>query len=48
MADVVAVLPDWVLRQQRDFPNANLLLLRGQTPVLVDSGFVGHAEDTAA
>ena len=41
-------LPAWVTWQRRPFPDANLLLLRGRQPVLVDSGFVGHAEDTAA
>jgi hypothetical protein len=30
------------------FPDANLLLLAGREPVLVDSGFVGHADETAA
>jgi len=41
-------LPSWVTWQQRPFPDANLLLLRGSEPALVDSGFVGHADDTAA
>ena len=41
-------LPAWVLWQQRPFPDANLLLLRGSSPTLVDSGFVGHAEQTSA
>ncbi|KRF20625.1 hypothetical protein ASG90_18835 [Nocardioides sp. Soil797] len=41
-------VPDWVLWQQRDFPNANLLLLGGEVPTLVDSGFVGDADKTAA
>jgi glyoxylase-like metal-dependent hydrolase (beta-lactamase superfamily II) len=41
-------LPAWVTWQQRHFPDANLLLLHGARPALVDSGFVGHAEDTAA
>ncbi|MFG2854848.1 hypothetical protein ACGFZ9_29920 [Streptomyces mirabilis] len=41
-------LPSWVTWQQRPFPDANLLLLHGSQPALVDSGFVGHAEDTAA
>ncbi|KUJ40571.1 hypothetical protein ADL25_18660 [Streptomyces sp. NRRL F-5122] len=41
-------LPSWVIRWQRPFPDANLLLLKGRQPALVDSGFVGHAEDTAA
>jgi glyoxylase-like metal-dependent hydrolase (beta-lactamase superfamily II) len=30
------------------FPDASLLLLRGRQPALVDSGFTGHAEETAA
>lgn len=34
--------------QQRPFPDANLLLVHGRQPALVDSGFVGHADDTAA
>jgi len=37
-----------VIWQQRPFPDANLLLLNGRRPALVDSGFVGHAEQTAA
>ena len=41
-------LPSWVTWQRRPFPNANLLLLHGRQPALVDSGFVGHAQDTAA
>jgi glyoxylase-like metal-dependent hydrolase (beta-lactamase superfamily II) len=41
-------LPAWVIWQQRPFPDANLLLLPGSQPALVDSGFVGHAEETAA
>jgi glyoxylase-like metal-dependent hydrolase (beta-lactamase superfamily II) len=41
------VLPSWVVWQQRPFPDANLLLLPGRQPTLVDSGFVGHAEETA-
>jgi glyoxylase-like metal-dependent hydrolase (beta-lactamase superfamily II) len=40
-------LPPWVQWQQRPFPDANLLLLHGAQPALVDSGFVGHAHDTA-
>ncbi|MFD9325368.1 MBL fold metallo-hydrolase [Streptomyces sp. NPDC060065] len=42
------LVPDWVTWQQRPFPDANLLLLHGRQPALVDSGFVGHAEQTAA
>lgn len=41
-------LPDWMTWQPRPFPDANLLLLHGREPVLIDSGFVGHAEETAA
>jgi glyoxylase-like metal-dependent hydrolase (beta-lactamase superfamily II) len=41
-------LPAWVTWQRRPFPDANLLLLDGRQPALVDSGFVGHAQDTAA
>jgi hydroxyacylglutathione hydrolase len=40
-------LPPWVTWQQRPFPDANLLLLPGRNPALVDSGFVGHADQTA-
>jgi hydroxyacylglutathione hydrolase len=40
-------LPGWVTWRQRPFPDANLLLLPGAQPTLVDSGFVGHAQDTA-
>ncbi|MEV0070790.1 MULTISPECIES: MBL fold metallo-hydrolase [unclassified Amycolatopsis] len=40
-------LPSWLVWQQRPFPDANLLLLPGRQPALVDSGFVGHAEETA-
>jgi glyoxylase-like metal-dependent hydrolase (beta-lactamase superfamily II) len=32
----------------RSFPDTNLLLLTGDRPALVDSGFVGHADQTAA
>lgn len=41
-------LPTWVTWQHRPFPDANLPLLRGRQPALVDSGFVGHADETAA
>jgi hypothetical protein len=41
-------LPAWVTWQHRPFPDANLLLLGGHQPAVVDSGFVGHVEDTAA
>ncbi|MFJ8399163.1 MBL fold metallo-hydrolase [Streptomyces microflavus] len=41
-------LPSWAVWQRRPFPDSNLLLLPGQRPALVDSGFVGHAKETAA
>lgn len=41
-------LPRWLIWAQRPFPDANLLLVDGREPALVDSGFVGHADDTAA
>ncbi|MGW6731388.1 hypothetical protein [Streptomyces sp. NPDC055013] len=41
-------LPAWVTWQRRPFPDANPLLLHGRRAALVDSGFVGHAEETAA
>ena len=40
-------LPAWLTWQRRPFPDANLLLLRGREPALADSGFVGHARETA-
>jgi glyoxylase-like metal-dependent hydrolase (beta-lactamase superfamily II) len=40
-------LPAWLTWQRRPFPDANLLLLRGRQPALIDSGFVGHAQETA-
>jgi glyoxylase-like metal-dependent hydrolase (beta-lactamase superfamily II) len=40
--------PTWVTWQRRPFPDANLLLLHGRQPALVDSGFVAHALETAA
>lgn len=48
MAFDIDRLPAWVTWQPRPFPDANLLLLHGRHPALVDSGFVGHAPDTAA
>ncbi len=47
MADDPDRLPPWVTWEQRPFPDANLLFLPGRDPVLVDSGFVGHADRTA-
>ncbi|MEV0579442.1 MBL fold metallo-hydrolase [Streptomyces sp. NPDC050392] len=41
-------LPSWATWWQRPFPDANTLLLPGRQPALIDSGFVGHAEDTAS
>ena len=39
-------LPSWVRWAPRPFPDANLLLLHGRSSALVDTGFVGHAEET--
>lgn len=33
--------------QRRPFPDTNLLLVKGRQSALVDSGFVGHAQETA-
>ena len=41
-------LPAWLTFKPRPFPDANLLLLHGRQPALIDSGFVGHANETAA
>lgn len=41
-----ALLPG-VVFEQRDFPNSNLLLLLGDEPALVDTGFVAFAGQTA-
>ena len=41
-------LPAWITWQRRPFPDANLLVLHGCESALVDSGFVGHADETAA
>lgn len=41
-------LPAWVTWWQRPFPGANTLLLHGRRPALVEGGFVGHAEESAA
>lgn len=40
------LLPHWVRWRQRPFPDANLLLLPGPRPALVDTGFVGSATQT--
>ncbi|KUM99138.1 hypothetical protein AQI95_40560 [Streptomyces yokosukanensis] len=45
---VAPSLPSWLTWWQRPFPDANTLLLPGRQPALVDTGFVGHAEETAA
>ncbi len=41
-------LPAWVTFKRRPFPDANLLLIHGRQPAIVDSGFVAHAQQTAA
>ncbi|MFI9001115.1 MBL fold metallo-hydrolase [Streptomyces sp. NPDC053541] len=44
----VPELPNWLTWWQRPFPDANTLLLPGRHSALVDTGFVGHADETAA
>jgi glyoxylase-like metal-dependent hydrolase (beta-lactamase superfamily II) len=39
-------VPAWVRWQARPFPDANLLLLPGPHPALIDTGFVGNAART--
>lgn len=46
--DTEAHLPRGVVWEQRLFPDANFLLLEGERPALVDTGFVAHAESTLA
>ncbi|XVV39206.1 MBL fold metallo-hydrolase [Streptomyces sp. CA-100214] len=41
-------LPSEMTWWQRPFPDANTLLLNGRHPAVIDSGFTGHAEQTAA
>ncbi|MER5598240.1 MBL fold metallo-hydrolase [Streptomyces sp. NPDC002265] len=41
-------LPSWLAWWQRPFPDANTLVLPGRQPALIDSGFVGHAQETTA
>ncbi|HEX5523371.1 MAG TPA: MBL fold metallo-hydrolase [Pedococcus sp.] len=48
MSGDIPPLPSGVIWRQRPFPDANLLLLTGRQPAMVDSGFLGHADDTAA
>lgn len=40
-------LPPWLLWSERPFPDTNLLLLPGRHPAMIDSGLVGHADQTA-
>ncbi len=40
-------LPDWLVWRQRPFPDSNLIFADGRHPAMVDSGFVGHARETA-
>lgn len=40
-------LPPWLTWRRQPFPDANLVLLHGREAALVDSGFVGHARQTA-
>ncbi|MFM9585096.1 Glyoxylase, beta-lactamase superfamily II [Streptomyces sp. cf124] len=45
---VPPALPSWLTWWQRPFPDANTLLVPGRQPALVDTGFIGHADETAA
>lgn len=45
---VNALLPDDAVWLERDFPDANMLLLGGELPTVVDTGFVAHADATVA
>lgn len=40
-------LPKGIVWQERPFPDANFLILLGEQPALIDSGFVAHAEETS-
>jgi glyoxylase-like metal-dependent hydrolase (beta-lactamase superfamily II) len=42
----VAELPEWLTWWRRPFPDCNLVLLHGRECALIDSGFVGHVEET--
>ena len=46
MPQTDAQLPNWIVWRQRPFPDANLLFVDGKHPAMIDSGFVGHAEET--
>ena len=48
MNDTAVALPDGFVWRQRPFPDANFLLLTGDAPALVDSGFVAGARSTVA
>ena len=48
MSSDMTYIPAGVIWQRRPFPDTNLLLLTGRWPALIDSGFVGHAAQTAA
>lgn len=43
-----SALPTDIVWQERPFPNCNFLLLTGDHPTLVDTGFVAHAKETVA
>lgn len=41
-------LPKGMVWEERPFPNSNFLLLQGEEPTLIDSGFVAYADVTTA
>ncbi|WP_050346928.1 MBL fold metallo-hydrolase [Arsenicicoccus sp. oral taxon 190] len=47
LGDIDRTLPGGIVWAPRPFPDSNFLLLPGEEPTLVDSGFVAHAEQTA-
>jgi len=43
---VRVMLPDWLLFFERPFPSANMMLIRGPRPILVDPGFGSDVLET--
>ena len=38
--------PDWLVFLERTYPGANVALIRGESPVLVDTGYGSDLADT--
>ncbi|GEM_PF-5625927 len=45
---MVELFPDGAVWVERDFPDANMLILPGESPAVMDTGFVASADATAA